>query len=341
VIALLRGPSSYNARRLAEHFGASIRNIYRDIAVLELAGVPVYYDAEFGTGGGYRIRSDWWFPHVGLTDKECLDLAVLTRAAENRSIPLLEDVSSVRDKLLGTLPVKQQDLIRTATELYDVLGLQIADHSNCRSTMTALQTALLKHQQIEARYRSPHQNKTVKLRLEPQRIFLAGPAWYLAARDTKDAEVKLFRVARFQSVKVLNKPSVGDRAVSLRQLLGNAWCVYRGDRDWHVEIAFAPEVAELVAETRWHHTQELEQRRDGSLIFRATVSGLNEVVWWVLGWGERATVLKPKELADEVQSHAQRVVSLYQTSSTGRSPAQMRANSVKATNQGVKAGAPR
>jgi len=40
VIALLRGPSSWNARRLAEHFNASRRNIYRDLAILELSGVP-------------------------------------------------------------------------------------------------------------------------------------------------------------------------------------------------------------------------------------------------------------------------------------------------------------
>ena len=43
LIALLRGASSYNARRLAEHFQTSRRNVYRDLAVLELAGVPYTY----------------------------------------------------------------------------------------------------------------------------------------------------------------------------------------------------------------------------------------------------------------------------------------------------------
>ena len=149
IIPLLKsGATSYNARRLAEHFQTSSRNIYRDMAVLELAGLPFYYDPEFGEGGGYRIRSEWWFPQVGLTDQECFDLAVITRATESRSIPLLEDVSTVRDKLLGTLPGKQQDLIRQAGELFDILGLHIANHGHCREAMTAVQTALLKHRPV-------------------------------------------------------------------------------------------------------------------------------------------------------------------------------------------------
>ena len=57
-ISLFKGPTSWNARRLAEHFGTSSRNVYRDLALLELAGVPYYYDPDFGEGGGYRIRPE-------------------------------------------------------------------------------------------------------------------------------------------------------------------------------------------------------------------------------------------------------------------------------------------
>lgn len=316
VIALLRGPGSWNARRLGEHFGISRRNVYRDLAILELAGIPYFYDPHHGVGGGYRIRSDCWFPHVGLSDQECLDMAVLTRAAESNSIPLLSEACSAKDKLLGTLPAKQQDLIRMASELFDVIGLHVADHAHCRPIMNTLQTALLKRQQVAGQYRSPHQKKAVKVSLQPRRIFLAGQAWYLAAHDNKDEKTKLYRIARFQSLEVVHKPMTVEPVFSLREFLGNAWVVHRGgpgERDWHVELQFSPEAAELVAETKWHHTQELEKRKDGSLIFRATVSGLEEIKWFVLNWGPRAKVLKPKELADEVCRLARDIVQSYET----------------------------
>ena len=311
LIPLLRGPTSWNARRLAEHFQTSRRNIYRDLAILELAGVPYFFDPEFGEGGGYRIRPEWWFPNVGLTEQECLDLAVMTRVAETKSIPLLDQVCEVRDKLLGTLPAKQQDLIRSASDLFEILSIGLADHRHARQVMLTLQSALLKGRQIAGTYHTPHQKRPVRVQLQPRRVFLCGHAWYLAAHDNKDGATKLYRVARFKDIKMLDRAISIDSTFSLREFLGNAWTVHRGDRDWHVEIVFSAEVAALVEESRWHHTQELELRKDGSLIFRATVSGLEEIKYWVLGWGPRARVLKPKELAEEIRRLAESTVCSY------------------------------
>lgn len=311
LIAIFRGPTSYNARRLAERFGCSKRNVHRDIAVLELAGVPVYYDPGFGEGGGYRIRSDWWFPQVSLTDRECLELAVVSQITECRAIPMLDEVSTVRDKLLATLPARQSDLIHAASTLFDVLGLHLADHSHCRGVMATVQAALLAGKQVKGRYRSPHRKGAVTKRLEPLRLLLAGRAWYLAAHDRGEGQTRLFRIARFQSLEALDRPIEVDRSVSMRELLGNAWTVHRGDRDWHVEIEFAPEAAELVADTAWHHTQQVEMQHDGSARFRATVSGLEEIQWWVLGFGPRARVIKPPELAQRLANLAEKTAQRY------------------------------
>ncbi|MFN3166132.1 MAG: helix-turn-helix transcriptional regulator [Phycisphaeraceae bacterium] len=312
IIAALRGPTSYNAKRLAERYGCSRRNIYRDIAVLELAGVPVFHDPDYGDGGGYRIRSDWWFPSVSLTDRECLDLALLTRIAESQSIPLLDEAGGARDKLLGTLPPKQQDLIRTASELFDAIGLNLADHSHCRHFMTTIQTALLTQRKIECAYRSPHQSRIKKLVLQPRQVFLAAQAWYLLAWDDKAKDNRIYRVARFTEIKLTTKPIKHNEPCSIREVLGNAWSVYRGERDYHVEVLFHPPAAEQVSETKWHHTQRIEKLKDGCVVFRATVSGLEEVTYWVLGWGPLAEVKKPVELRSRVCDDLKKMLHRYQ-----------------------------
>jgi predicted DNA-binding transcriptional regulator YafY len=312
VIKLLRGPTAWNARKLADHFGTTRRNIYRDLAILELAGIPYYFDSDFGEGGGYRIKSEWWFPNVGLTEQECLDLAVLTKVAETRAIPLVDQVCEVRDKLLATLPAKQQELIVEASDLFDVLSLHMADHSKCRGTMATVQAALIQKKQVEGTYYTPHKKQAEKVRLQPQRVMLAGQSWYLAAHCCKAGETRLYRLPRFRTLKLVEEPITVPPGCSLRELLGNAWGVYRGDREHHVEILFDSEAAELISEVRWHTTQELVPQKDGSLIFRATVSGLEEIRWWVLGWGPRAKVLKPKELKEEIRSLIQRTMLNYE-----------------------------
>ena len=71
-------------------------------------------------------------------------------------------------------------------------------------------------------------------------------------------------------------------------------------------------VAQNVAEVTWHKTQQLTFRKDGTLDFRATVSGLGEISWWVLGYGDQAEVLEPAKLRRLVADRAARMARCYQ-----------------------------
>lgn len=65
-------------------------------------------------------------------------------------------------------------------------------------------------------------------------------------------------------MKVTDKDMTTDPHFSLREFLGNAWAVHRGDGDYHVEILFDAEADAFIEESNWHHTQELEREKDGS-----------------------------------------------------------------------------
>ena len=315
IIALFRGQRSWNVPRLAERFSCSRRNIHRDLAILELAGVPFYYDPQYGEGGGYRIRSGWFFPTVGLTDQECIDLAVLTKAtSESGGVPFLDTASDALDKLLSTVHPDHQDVIRAATELFDYLNLPTPRSKNVRQVMVQFQKALLTNRQIRANYVSPDTGRSVGLQLQPRRVFFAGNHWYTACVEAKSTHTKLYQLARFESAETVPIPMDIDREFSLREFLGNAWCVYPGEREWHVEIEFDQRAAPLVVESEWHHTQELVVRDNGTVLFRATVCGLDEIKYWVLRWGGHACVKKPSELVHEVYMIASEIKMLYESS---------------------------
>jgi predicted DNA-binding transcriptional regulator YafY len=72
--------------------------------------------------------------------------------------------------------------------------------------------------------------------------------------------------------------------------------VFRGAQSYEVEIEFTADAAPLVTETTWHHTQEVNQHPDGRVTLLFQVDGLEEILWWVLGWSGRARVIKPNEL---------------------------------------------
>jgi proteasome accessory factor B len=61
----------------------------------------------------------------------------------------------------------------------------------------------------------------------------------------------------------------------------------------------------------WHKTQKTEFEDDGSLLFRARVSGLSEIVWWILGYGDQAEVLQPKKLRLLIAQRAKNMAIMY------------------------------
>jgi proteasome accessory factor B len=69
-----------------------------------------------------------------------------------------------------------------------------------------------------------------------------------------------------------------------------------------------------VLEATWHPTQTVEAGADGSLVWRATVSGTIEVRLWILSWGDDVEVLAPESLREDVAATHRRALERYTTS---------------------------
>src|ERR1700704_5012455 len=71
----LQGSRGVVAEQLADEFGVSVRTIYRDVASLSAAGVPIW--TESGPGGGIRLLDGWQSKLSGMTDDETSALMLL------------------------------------------------------------------------------------------------------------------------------------------------------------------------------------------------------------------------------------------------------------------------
>ena len=149
-----------------------------------------------------------------------------------------------------------------------------------------------------------------RLVLHPYRLCLVKQAWYLIARPEGADHPRTYRVARFRSLGALDSAADVPDDFDLRAYFGDAWAVYRGERSYEVEVRFVPEASVLVTETTWHHTQQVRPHEDGSVTLSFRVDGLEEVVWWVLGWTGRAEVVKPPELRAMVVEQLRRGLAL-------------------------------
>jgi predicted DNA-binding transcriptional regulator YafY len=78
-----------------------------------------------------------------------------------------------------------------------------------------------------------------------------------------------------------------------------------------VRVRFAPEAATYVYERRWSSRQECTRHDDGAVTLDFDAQSQEEVVAWVLGFGERATLLSPQNLAQEVARQGEAIAAKY------------------------------
>ena len=294
---LLMQRSKWNVKGLAAEFECSEKTIHRYLAVLEIAGVPWYYDSSEKC---YRVQPWFKFSVVNLTPDELLGQAAATIISKAAGFDAGASATPTTRKLAAVSSKEVAELLSDAEAVMTVLDLKLADHSRHQEMIRTVQWALINKKQIVGQYVTPYQEKPIKLTLHPYRLCFAAQAWYLIACPVDEKAPKTYRVARFQSLRMIDAPAQIPAKFDIDKYFGNAWTVFRGKETFDVEIEFTPEAANLVTETRWHKTQEVKRLADGRAILSFRVDGLDEILWWVLDWSGRAKVIKPEKLRQMV-----------------------------------------
>ncbi len=269
--------------------------MHRDLQALEMAGVPWYFNESTGS---YSLRPGWQFPTLNLTPEEILGQAMATAATSSPGLNIGAGAKPTTRRLADSLTEKAAQILADAEQLVTVLDLKLADHSKSREVIQTIQWALIERKQVSGIYASPYRDKPIWLRLHPYRLCLVQNSWYLIARPTTEQEPKTYRVPRFRSLRKLDSAAAVPDDFSLTSYFGNAWAVFRGSLQHDVEILFTKDAANQVTETQWHSTQKAQHHADGSVTLTFCVDGLEEILWWLLGWTGFATVIKPVELRE-------------------------------------------
>lgn len=105
--ALRARRTGVTAEALAERFGVTVRTIYRDLATLQDAGLPLRADR--GRGGGYALDKSYQLPPINLTAREAALLVALGKmASTQRLLPFTDNLEAALDKVRGALSTSAQ-----------------------------------------------------------------------------------------------------------------------------------------------------------------------------------------------------------------------------------------
>ncbi len=295
------GEAGISAQALADQIGVSKRTIYRDLDGMDLdGGLPIWNDK-----GRYGLADDAFLPPLALTLHEAMAFYLAARLLTKATDELDTEIIGVFVKLAQVLPpVIAEQLHETADAFADT-----PPDEDFTRVLRGLTVALAERRVVELEYESgvydpSRPNRRVWLHpyaIEPS---AATRALYVIGWDEERADRRTFKLERIRSVSVTPESFEAPGASVAKEMLA-AWDVISDAEPAEIVIRFSPDVTQRVHETRWHPSQAEELEDDGSLLWRARVSGLLEIRSWILGWGPDAEVLEPDELRAWVaQQHA-------------------------------------
>jgi predicted DNA-binding transcriptional regulator YafY len=277
-----------------------------------LAGVPL----EFSTRTKrYSIPKGSFGPPSDLTAEEALSLWALANAVGSHpQIPFHDEARTGLAKMLKRLPIDVRRKFHKMTRSINFRPVRISDVAGKSACYHTILDAIEKRQAVEMVYSSLYEWENIATTLHPYTLAFFEHSWYIVGYSSLHNEVRNFNLVRVESLKVLKKRFAIPRNFDLERRIGNAWSLIPGTgSDDHVVVKFGSLVAQNVAQVKWHKSQRTDFNADGSLSFRATVSGLDEIEWWVLGYGDQAEVKAPLKLRRRIARRVRNMAVTYQS----------------------------
>jgi predicted DNA-binding transcriptional regulator YafY len=99
---------------------------------------------------------------------------------------------------------------------------------------------------------------------------------------------------------------------SIAQVLSGSFGVHSAGKKQRIRVLFDPFAARLVAERKWHESQRVREKADGSILLELELGGLQEIERWILSWGAHVKVLEPPQLREMIRQTVNSIAKLYQ-----------------------------
>lgn len=302
----LQGRRLVRAEDMAVHYGVSVRTIYRDIAALGEAGVPIAGEA----GVGYSLVKGYHLPPVMLTADEAAALFVggeMVRRFTDASLSAATDAAL--DKLRAVLPRDRQDHVERLARQTVVLGRRgdIKTDPAAQPWLLAVQRGVAQRRVLRLAYRGAGRAEETQREVEPLGVVFYGGAWYLVAWCRLRQGYRHFRTDRIVRLEMLPEamPARPDFSLArhLEQEMAQAETL--AARVW-----FSARAQER-ARSESYATLVEEKKRDGGGEFTLYTYSLEWLARWVLSFGRDAEAVEPAALRELVRAEAAEIATRH------------------------------
>lgn len=147
--------------------------------------------------------------------------------------------------------------------------------------------------------------------ITPISLTRTGRHIYLIAMDNDNKDdIRTYLLEKIDKYKILNKKSQVKEYPDISEMFRTSWGIFRGGKEFDVSLKFNKKLANTIKNRFYIDTQELIEQEDCCVLNMKIKLSL-EFMSWVMGWGDKVEVIKPKELKDMILERANQITQLY------------------------------
>ena len=291
ILSILLQRERVTAPELAERFEVSRRTIQRDVEALCRAGIPLV--TVQGAGGGISILEGYRVDRTVLTGPEMQDILAGLRSLDSvsgtsRYAQLMEKLSAGA----GTLVPEGADTLIDLSSWY---------RTALAPKIEIIRTALGDHRTIRFTYHAPKGES--EREAEPYYLVFRWSAWYVWAWCRDRGDFRLFKLNRMTGL-TLGEP-FQPRTAPLPDL--EPARVFPAA--FQVTVLFDPACKWRLVEE--YGADSFRTEPDGRLRFTWGFPDRDSVLPWLLTFGDRAELLEPAELREDLRQVGERLAERY------------------------------
>ena len=298
ILSVLLQEEKTTAPELAEKFEVSRRTINRDIEDLCKAGIPIR--TAQGTGGGISIMDGYRMDRTILTSKDMQMILAGLRSLDSVS------GSSYYGQLMEKIQAGSSEFVTGRDS--SLIDLSSWYRDSLAPKIETIQDAIGDRHLIRFRYYAPsgESDRTV----EPYYLVFRWSSWYLWGWCLKRKDFRLFKLNRMDGVQKTVK-SFECREVAMPDL--------------STEKIFSGEIkvkALFEADQKWRLVEEFgplcfTENDDGRLLFTADYTDIENLVTWIMTFGDKAELIEPQEARKKISIMVQKMTTVYKEAEHG------------------------
>jgi len=292
ILSVLLQEETVTAPELAERFEVSRRTINRDIDDLLYAGIPIR--TMQGVGGGISIADGYKMDRTILTSK---DMQMILSGLRS-----LDSISGSRyySQLMEKIKAGSSEYVSGRDSI--LIDLSSWYKESLVPKIELMQDAIEKRHLITFNYFGPKGES--KRKIEPYYVVFKWSSWYVWGWCLKKKDFRLFKLNRMDNVKE-TQTGFTPRSVPVPDLTTEK--IFPGGIN--VKAVFDPEV-------KWRLVEEFgpdcfKEKDDGRLLFEREYTNAENLISWILTFGDKAEVIEPVEVREKVRNTIEAMIKNY------------------------------